>query len=137
MASAGTVAHIQPEVLRWARESAGYSLRQAADKIGVDRWYLEMVEGGSELLSLPEAERAADAYERPLAALFLPDPPEEESQEVQFRRLPGAPRPPWGPEIQLTARKVTERQVVAREIYEVLEEPPPWLRVAQAFTSVP
>jgi len=137
MSGARTVAHIRPEVLRWARESAGYSLRQAADKINIDKWYLETVEGGSELLSLREAERAADAYERPLAALFLPEPPDEEPQEVQFRRLPGTPSPPWGHEIQLTARKVTERQTAAREIYEALEESPPWPRVAESFTSAP
>ena len=131
-----TVAHIQPAVLRWARDSAGYSLRQAADKIGVEKWYLELAESGGELLTLREAERAAEAYERPLAALFVPSPPDEEPQEVQFRRLPGTPEPPWGPEIQLVARKVTERQLTALDIYEVMEEPPPWLSYVEQFAAV-
>lgn len=137
MTASPTVAHIEPDVLRWARESAGYSVRQAADKIGVEKWYLELVENGGELMTLREAERAADVYERPLAALFLPSAPEREPQEVQFRRLPGAPKPPWGAEMQLAARKVTERQQTALEIYEVLEERPPWTEVSDQFTSVP
>lgn len=137
MMASPTVAHIEPDVLRWARASAGYSVRQAADKIRVEKWYLEQVEGGSELLTMREAERAADAYERPLATLFLPSPPEEESQEVQFRRLPGAPRPPWPAALQLAVRKVTERQQTALEIYEALEETPPWTQLAGQFASAP
>ncbi|MCA1709152.1 MAG: XRE family transcriptional regulator [Actinobacteria bacterium] len=110
MTASPTVAHTEPEVLRWARESAGYTVREAADRIGVEKWYLELVEGGGELMTLRQAEKAAEVYERPLATLFLPSAPEEESQEVQFRRLPGTPKPPWGAEMQLTARRVTERQ---------------------------
>lgn len=132
-----TIAHIEPEVLRWARESAGYSIRRAADRIGVEKWYLELVEGGGELLTLRQAEKAAEVYERPLASLFLPNAPAEEPQEVQFRRLPGAPEPPWGPEIQLSARRITERQQTAVEIYEVLEEEPPWPAAAETLAEAP
>ena len=137
MTASPTVAHIEPDVLRWARESAGYSVRQAADKIGVEKWYLELVEDGGELMTLRQAEKAADAYERPLAALFLPNAPEEEPQEVQFRRLPGTPRPPWGAAMQLAARRVSERQQAALEIYEVLEDRPPWTEAADQFASIP
>ena len=126
MAASATVAHIEPAVVRWARESAGYSTRRAADEIGVDKWYLELVEEGRELFSLDEAEKAAEVYGRSLASLFLPEPPDEEPQEMQFRRLPGTPEPPWGPEVQRTARRVSERQEVALEIYEALDESPPW-----------
>lgn len=136
MAESATVAYIEPSVLRWARESAGYTTRGAADAIGVDKWYLELVEEGGELLSLDEAEKAAGVYGRSLAALFVPTPPDEEPQEVQFRRLPGTPEPPWGPEVQLTARRVTERQQIALEIYEALEDAPAWPKVAQRFLNV-
>lgn len=137
MATSSTAAYCEPAVLRWARESAGFSPRQAATEIGVDRWYLELVEQGNEYFTLPEAEKAADVYQRPLAALFLPSPPTEEPQEVQFRRLPGTPEPPWGPEVQLAARKVMERQQVALEIYEALDEDPPWLEFSKQFLNVP
>jgi len=137
MSPTPTVAHIEPEVLKWARESAGYTTRRAADKIGLEKWQLEMIEGGGDLLTLRQAEMAAAVYERPLAALFLPNPPAEEPQEVQFRRLPGTPEPPWGPEIQLTARRVERRQQAALELYEAVEEPPPWPDVSRQLVGVP
>jgi Zn-dependent peptidase ImmA (M78 family) len=74
-----------------------------------------------------QAEKAADLYERPLAALFLPEPPAEESEEQQFRRLAGAPEPPWRPEMHLLVRRVRARQDAAAELYDLLDEKPPWL----------
>ena len=56
---------------------------------------LEEAERGEAYLTLRQAEAVARLYERPLAALFLPEPPREEPPEAQFRRLPGAPEPPW------------------------------------------
>src|SRR5918999_4126613 len=137
MSPTPTLAHIEPEVLKWARESAGYTTREAADKIGLEKWQLEMIEGGGDLLTLRQAESAAAVYERPLAALFLPNPPPEEPQEVQFRRLPGAPEPPWGPEMQLAARRVERRQQAALELHEALEEPPPWPDISRQLVGVP
>ena len=92
-----TLAHVTPEVLRWARESIGFEVEDAAARIRVPPEKLEGAESGDVLLTLRQAERAADVYDRPLAALFLPEPPEEEPQEAQFRRLPGAPAPPLCP----------------------------------------
>jgi Zn-dependent peptidase ImmA (M78 family) len=122
----GTLAYIEPDVLRWARESSGYSVQEAARKIGIRWWQLEAAEGGSDYLTLRQAESAAETYERSLADLFLPSAPEEEPQEAQFRRLPGAPEPPWPAEMQLLARRVRERQGAAVELYDLLDEPPPW-----------
>lgn len=128
-----TFAYVTPEVLRWARESTGYSVQDAASKIGIRWWRLEAAEQGVDLLTLRQAEKAAAAYERPLATLFLPAPPYEEPQEAQFRRLPGAPRPPWPPDMQLLTRRVRERQAAAAELYDLLEESPRWQEAAHLF----
>lgn len=130
-----TLAYVTPELLRWARESTGYSIREAARKIGVDSWRLELAEQGEELLTLRQAEKAADAYERPLAALFLPEPPAEEPPEAQFRRLPGAPELPWPPPMLLLSRRVRDRQDAAVELYESLEEPSPWPAASRRFKT--
>jgi hypothetical protein len=74
---ATTLAHVTPEVLRWARASVGYELEDPAAGIGVKPEKLERAEAGDLMLTLRQAERAADVYDRPLAALFLPAPPEE------------------------------------------------------------
>jgi Zn-dependent peptidase ImmA (M78 family)/transcriptional regulator with XRE-family HTH domain len=130
-----TSAYLTPEVLRWARESLGYSIEAAAHRIGVRPEKLEAAEDGEEHITLRQAEKAAKVYDRPLAALFLPEPPVEEPQEQQFRRLPGSPEPPWPPEMQLLARRVQERQGAAAELYDTLDERPPWLDTLEVLTA--
>jgi Zn-dependent peptidase ImmA (M78 family) len=66
---------------------------------------------------------------------FCPSRPVEEPQEQQFRRLPGAPEPPWPPEMQLLPRRVRERQDAALELYEALDEPPPWPAAVEILTA--
>jgi Zn-dependent peptidase ImmA (M78 family) len=51
-----------------------------------------------------------------------------------FRRLPGTPEPPWPPELRFLARRVRDRQDAVAEIYEQLEDEPPWQRTAIALT---
>ena len=119
-------AHVNPEALRWARESSGFALEAAASRIGVRAEKLAGAERGELLLTLRQAEKAADVYKRPFAALFLPTPPVEEPQEAQFRRLPGAPEPPWPSEMRVLARRVRQRQDAAAELHELLEEEPAW-----------
>lgn len=121
-----TLAHVTPASLRWARESIGYSIEEAAEHIGVRFWQLEAAEDGVDLLTLRQAEKAADFYQRPLVALFLPEPPEEIPQEQQFRRLPGAPTPPWPPAMNALVRRVRDRQDAAADLFERLEETPAW-----------
>lgn len=128
-----TPANVMPEVLRWARESIGYDLEEAARRIGVSGRKLARAERGEERLTLRQAEKAANVFNRPLAALFLPEPPLEEPQEAQFRRLPGAPQPPWPPEMRVLARRVRGRQEAAAELYDLLDEEPPWLAVTASL----
>lgn len=130
-------AYANPEVLRWARESTGYTIEEAAHKIGI-RWpQLEMAEQGVEHLTLRQAERAAETYERPLAALLLPSPPQEPPPEAVFRRLPGAPELPWPAEMHLLARRIRRRQDAAAELYEDLEEPEQWSATRRQLRGMP
>lgn len=133
---AATRAHVTPEVLRWARESIGYDVEEAARRIGVKAENLEAAEAGDLMLTLRQVERAARVYDRPLAALFMPAPPEEEPQEAQFRRLPGAPTPPWPPEMQVLVRRISERQEAAVDLYEALDDAPPWLATVGDLATV-
>lgn len=107
----------------------GLTLEEAAQKISVSVRKLERAETGEDYLTLRQAENAADVYRRPLAALFVSTPPEEDPPEAQFRRLPGAPSLPWNYEMHTLARRIGERQDAAVELYDFLEEDPPWLSV--------
>lgn len=118
---------VTPSVLRWARESLGLTVEEAAHRIGIKNVAkLEAAEVGEAFLTMRQAEAAAQAYERPLAALFLPEPPTEEALEAQFRRLPGAPALPWPPAMRSLSRRIRSRQEAAAELYDSLDEEPPW-----------
>jgi Zn-dependent peptidase ImmA (M78 family) len=104
----------------------GLSVEEAAQKVRTKPERLERAEHGDLMLTMRQAERAAKAYERPLAALFASKPPEEEPQEAQFRRLPGAPEPPWPSEMIGLVRRVRDRQAAAADLYELLDEPAAW-----------
>jgi Zn-dependent peptidase ImmA (M78 family) len=130
-------AYLDPEVLRWARESFGLSIEEAAEKLHTKPERLQSAERGERHLTLRQAERAADAYQRPLAALFAPEPPEEEPQEAQFRRLPGAPEPPWPSEMIGLARRVRERQAAAAELLDLVDEEPIWPLVSESLAVPP
>lgn len=130
-----TLAYVTPEVLLWARESAGYSVEDAANAIDLSWSELETVEQGYDLLTLRQAEKLATLYGRPLATLFLSEPPAEEPQDTQFRRLPGAPAPPWPAAMRLLARRIRERQDSAIELYDALDEEPPWTTRATDFVA--
>lgn len=130
-------AYVTPSALRSARESLGFSLEEAAARINVNPAKLEEAESGEAHLTLRQAETAARLYERPLAELFLPEPRPEEPPEAQFRRLPGAPAPPWPREMRALARRVRSRQEAAVELYALLDEDPPWGALDLPFTDDP
>lgn len=130
-------AFVTPSALRWARESIGYELEEAAERIGVRPEKLAAAERGDAYLTLRQAEEAARRYERPLAALFVSEPPVEEPPEAQFRRLPGAPAPPWPREMRALAKRIRARQAASVDLYDALDEEPPWPSVAIEYREEP
>lgn len=123
-------AHTTPEVLRWAREAAALTVEDAALRIGVKPGKLQAAEEGEHLLTLRQARLAAEAYGRSLAVLLRRTPPDEPSIEMRFRRLRGAPPPPWSSELVKLEREIRERQDATLEIYAGLGEDPPWYEAA-------
>lgn len=70
---------VVPDVLAWARNSAHLGRPEAARRIGVSEERVEQWERGEIEPTINQLRHAADAYNRPLAALFLPEPLEEEA----------------------------------------------------------
>jgi Zn-dependent peptidase ImmA (M78 family) len=124
-------AYTTPEVLRWARESAAMSVEAAARRGQVNPALLADAERGDHFLTLRQAKLLAQAYGRSLATLFRSEPPEEPSTEARFRRLRGAPPPPWSSDLIKLERAIGERQEAAVEIYAALGERPPWRETAE------
>ena len=83
---------VNPEVLRWVRETGGFEIDDVVKKVNRKRVTSETVKSWEEGTASPtyaQLEKLAYAiYKRPLALFFFPEPPEEESPEQSFRTLP-------------------------------------------------
>ena len=83
---------VNPDILRWARETAGYSIEDVVDKIDRKHVTVKVVqdwEDGNSSPTYPQLEKLAyEIFKRPLALFFFPEPPEEETPRQSFRTLP-------------------------------------------------
>lgn len=83
------IAGIQPSVLRWARESQGYSLEDVALHLKREIGEITAWEAGEAAPTYAQLENLAySLYKRPLAVFFLPAPPSEPNVQQEFRTLP-------------------------------------------------
>ena len=64
-----------PDVFRWARESAGLALEEAARAIGIVSASLLAMERGEKAPSRTTLSKMAKAYHRSLLTFYLPAPP--------------------------------------------------------------
>jgi Zn-dependent peptidase ImmA (M78 family) len=77
-----------PRVLRWARERAGLSVRQVAEKIGAKPEQVRAWEESGEL-TFARAEKLARVTHTPFGYLYLEAPPEEKLPIPDFRTVAG------------------------------------------------
>lgn len=79
--------NINPQVLRWAREEAGYDPAEIAEKIEVatDRYKLWEKEGKN--IPLGKLKTIAGTYKRQLAVFLLPETPSKISKPKDYRNL--------------------------------------------------
>lgn len=80
---------MNPELFRWARETSGLSLEQAADALDIKKVEkLQAIESGEREVSRPILLRMAKQYRRPLVTFYLPAPPRIADRGEDFRTLP-------------------------------------------------
>jgi Zn-dependent peptidase ImmA (M78 family)/transcriptional regulator with XRE-family HTH domain len=88
---AAPVSAVQPELLKWARESVNMTTAQVAQRLRKRPEDIEAWEAGRGGPTYSQLERLAyEIYKRPLAIFFLPTPPAEPKPRTEFRSLPDA-----------------------------------------------
>jgi len=112
---------VKRELLQWARATAGFTLEEAARKIGVKPDRLAAWEGGDLAPTAGQLRAAANVYKRPLGAFFLPAPPQEPQLPHDFRRLYGDEPPPPSPALLLELRRARRRRALAVQLYDELD----------------
>lgn len=116
---------IRPELLIWARDSAGYSVADVARKARVSPERLDAWERGEQQPTVNQLRKLANIYKRPLAVFYLSEPPKTFDALRDFRRLHGRPPTSMSPELRLEIRKAWQRRDLAIELFEQLDEEPP------------
>ena len=111
---------VNPEVLVWARETAGRTQVEAAAKLGFKD--TRTMTAAERLAALERGEKAptrsklaamARIYHRPLLTFYLPAPPRQGERGTDFRRPAGASSP-LEPDVDALVRDVLSRQDMVR-----------------------
>ncbi len=85
----GSLSGINPKILTWARETAGFSAHDIAERIGKPYELIERWESGEAAPTYGQLEKLAyQIYKRPIALFFFPAPPDEPDPKKSFRTLP-------------------------------------------------
>jgi Zn-dependent peptidase ImmA (M78 family) len=78
---------INPYVLQWAREEAGYDASEIAAKLKVSQEKYKKWEGDGEAVPLGKLRDIANYYKRQLAVFFLPEVPLKIAKPKDFRNI--------------------------------------------------
>ena len=114
---------VNPQILVWARETAGLPPHEAVRKLALrdtqkmtaqDR--LTAYETGAEEPSHPLLLKMSKQYRRPLHTFYLSDPPPKGDRGADFRTLPGAPPPQDAAILDALIREMQARQSMVRDL---------------------
>ena len=113
---------VNPAVLTWARETAGFTLEEAADKLFNDTVTataaekLERLEVGEKHPSRTQLKNFANLYKRPLLAFYMAEPPRLGRRGQDFRQSPDSRSARDNAKLDALLRDVKARQETVREI---------------------
>lgn len=128
---------VEAEVIRWARESAGLNLEEAAKKARVKTEQLAAWEDSEARPTINQMRRIAHACKRPLAVFFLPEPPRDFQALRDFRRLPEAEAKRLSAELRFEVRLAHARRETALEMYEFMGTEPPLFSLRTSLADNP
>ncbi|MFA5121211.1 ImmA/IrrE family metallo-endopeptidase [Zavarzinia sp.] len=124
---------VNPKILIWARESAGFTLEDAARAIGLSGEHasarLAEMEAGERSPSRPQLLKMSERYRRPLLAFYLSAPPPPAPRTHDFRTL-GDQETGSEAIIEALIRDVKTRQALVRGALEDADEAEPLSFVA-------
>ena len=111
-------ATVKPEILAWARASAGFTLDAAAKGLKVDVSILTLWEDedGTEAPSIPQLRALAALYRRPLAAFYLQEVPRRFQVLGDLRRPRQGEDQAYSPALTQEIRSAQQRRALAQEL---------------------
>ena len=133
---------VNPEILSWARETAGLSLEEAAAKLGIhDRGgitaaeRLATLEAGEDTPTRTTLLKMAQKYRRPLVAFYMTNVPRKGDRGQDFRTLPAERPKATDALLDALVRNIRARQSMVRAVLEDTEEAIPLAFIGSAKMS--
>jgi len=116
---------VNPEILLWARETAGLSLDEGARALGLKdargrtgAGRLAALERGDEEPGRPLLLKMAQKYRRPLLTFYLDKVPRKGDRGQDFRTAPGAGPPAYNATVDALIREINTRQSLVKSLLE-------------------
>jgi len=125
------LAEINPTILAWARESAGLSLDEAAERVGLSAASAEK-SGAEKLAELERGDRFptpgqllrfSAVYHRPLVAFYMRRPPSKGERGEDFRSLAANSSPREAALLDALLRDIRARQEMVKSLLEDDDSP--------------
>jgi Zn-dependent peptidase ImmA (M78 family) len=119
---------LNPQILTWARETAGLSVEEAAHALGfkdsqertaAER--LKALEAGVDGPSRSVLLNMTRVYHRSLLVFYLSEPPRAGDRGQDFRRGPGLEPPEHDPTLDALIRDIRGRQGIVKDLLEQSE----------------
>lgn len=114
---------VNPEILTWARQSAGFDVGDAARKLGFGdspqstaAEKLAAMEAGEKQPTRNQLAKFANVYKRPLITFYLAEPPKTGQRGQDFRQTPDARGQRDNGMLDALLRDVKARQELVRDI---------------------
>ena len=110
---------IHPELLVWARESAGMDLEEAAQHINnITAEKLQSWESGESRPTVKQLRKVATVYKQSFAAFYLPEAPKVFRPPLKdYRLFPGDTATTISSEVALDSRLALDRREITLELY--------------------
>jgi Zn-dependent peptidase ImmA (M78 family)/transcriptional regulator with XRE-family HTH domain len=114
---------VNPKLLIWAREQAGYTLEIVAESLKLPIEKIRAWENGEKSPSARQAENLAKAYHCSFSIFSLLKPPQIAPLATEYRHLPGVQPGKETPELRFALRDMLYRRHIALNLMEELDEP--------------
>jgi Zn-dependent peptidase ImmA (M78 family) len=122
---------VNPNILTWARTTAGLSQQEAAHALGFNdtkgrtaAQRLQALEAGEEEVSRSVLSKMAKTYRRSLLVFYLEEPPRTGDRGQDFRTVPGAQPPHFNPLLDALIRDLRARQGIVHAVAQETEAQP-------------
>ncbi|WP_313999881.1 XRE family transcriptional regulator [uncultured Paenibacillus sp.] len=130
-------ASINPDILVWARQTAGYSQEEAAKKIGISQLTLHKWESGQDFPTLKQLRNSGNVYKRPTALFYRTIAPTDVPKLPDFRLVYDKDSHEYTPQLRLEIRRAFDRRATAISVSTLLNETPNEFKLSATINDTP